>query len=122
MLQKIKKLIKKSEFQTNFFSIFHHSFIIRKWIYNWILNNKNYIKWNVLDFWCWEKPYKNILNFNQYIWVDFKSLGHDNRQNEVDFFWDWKKLPFKDNEFDSIITTEVFEHIFKEHLKKSVNL
>ncbi len=112
MFNKLIQLIKKSAFIPNIFSIFHHSFIIRKWIYKWINNNSNYIYWKVLDFWCWEKPYKSILNFDEYIWVDFKSSGHDNTQNEVDFFWDWKKLPFENDSFDSIISTEVFEHIF----------
>jgi len=112
MFNKIKDQIKNSQFIINIFSVFHHSFIIRKWIYNWIKNNSKYIKWKVLDFWCWEKPYKSILNFKEYIWVDFKSSGHDNTQNNVDFFWDWTTLPFKDEEFNSIITTEVFEHIF----------
>jgi len=112
MFNKIKELIKQSAFQINIFSIFHHSFIMRKWIYKWILNNKEFINWKVLDFGCWEKPYKSILKFDEYIWVDFKSSGHNNAQNEVDFFWDWKKLPFKNDEFDTIITTEVFEHIF----------
>ncbi len=112
MFKQVKKLIKKSAFQINIFSIFHYSFIMRKWIFNWIKNNSNYINWKVLDFWCWEKPYKSILKFDEYIWVDFEGSGHNNIQNEVDFFWDWKKLPFKDNEFNSIITTEVFEYIF----------
>ncbi len=112
MLKKINQLIKKSDFQTNIFSILHHSFIIRKWIYKWIKNNSNHINLKVLDFGCGEKPYKSILNFDEYIWVDFKNSWHDNTQNEVDFFWDGKTLPFKDEEFDSIITTEVFEHIF----------
>lgn len=112
MINLLKNIYKESQFKPNFLSIFHHSYIIRKWIYRWIKNNAHYISGKVLDFWCWEKPYKNILNFNEYIWVDFKNSGHDNAQNQVDFFWNWETLPFKDNEFDSIITTEVFEHIF----------
>lgn len=112
MVNVLKKLIKESQFIISFWSLFHHSFIMRKWIYNWIKKNLSYAHWKVLDFWCWEKPYKNILNFDEYIWVDFQKSGHDNSQNQVDFFWDWKKLPFTDNEFDCIITTEVFEHIF----------
>lgn len=112
MLNKLIQLFKKSAFIPNLFSLLHHSYIIRKWIYKWIINNSSYIYWKVLDFWCWEKPYKSILNFDEYVWVDFKSSGHDNSQNEVDFFWDWKILPFENDTFDSIISTEVFEHIF----------
>ncbi len=112
MLNKIKIEIKKSQFQTNFFSIFSHSFITRKGIYNWIKDNSTFINWKVLDFWCWEKPYKGILKYGEYIWVDFEKSGHNNKQNNIDFFWDWKILPFKNDEFDSILSTEVFEHIF----------
>lgn len=112
MIKNIIEKFNKSKFQINIFSILNHSFIMRRWIYKWIKNNSQFIYWKVLDFGCWEKPYKSILIYDEYIWVDFKSSGHDNTQNQVDYFWDWKELPFKNDEFDSIITTEVFEHIF----------
>lgn len=112
MIGKIKKSLQESAFIPNIFSILRHDFIIRKWIYKWIKNNKNFIAWKVLDFGCGEKPYKDVLTFDKYIGVDFKKSWHDDSQNNVDFFWDWKTLPFENNEFDSIISTEVFEHIF----------
>ncbi|MDP2090198.1 MAG: class I SAM-dependent methyltransferase [Candidatus Gracilibacteria bacterium] len=112
MLNKLIQLFKKSAFIPNLFSLLHHSYIIRKGIYKGIINNSSYIYGKVLDFGCGEKPYKSILNFDEYVGVDFKSSGHDNSQNEVDFFWDGKILPFENDTFDSIISTEVFEHIF----------
>lgn len=112
MYKKIKKLIIESNFKTNIFSIFNHSFIIRKWIYKWIKNNSRFITWKVLDFWCWEKPYKNIFNYKEYIWVDFENSWNNSKKTNVDFFWNWDKLPFEDNYFDNIVSTEVFEHIF----------
>lgn len=119
MKQKILDSIKKSRFIISPLSIFNHSFVIRKWIFHGLLEARKYIWWNVLDFWCWEKPYKEIFNFKNYIWVDIKVSWHDNSQNEVDVFWDWKTLPFENNYFDSVISTEVFEHIFDP--KNSIN-
>lgn len=108
----IKSILKKSSFQINALSIFHHSFLMRKAIYKGLDKNKSFLTWKILDFWCWEKPYKDMFIFDSYTWVDFKNTGHDNSQNQVDVFWDGKKLPFEDSTFDSVIATEVFEHIF----------
>jgi len=38
--------------------------------------------------------------------------GHNNSNSEVDFFYDGKILPFDAESFDSIYSSEVFEHIF----------
>ena len=103
---------KSSRFIMNILSILQHSFIMRRGIYSWMKKYWSYLHGKVLDFGCWEKPYKQLFTFDEYIWVDFKNSGHDNHQNEVDFFWDGKSLDFKNKEFDSILSTEVFEHIF----------
>lgn len=92
--------------------IFNPSYIIRKELYKWINNNKIFIGWKVLDFWCWEKPYKEIFTYNEYIWIDFEKTGHDNKDNSIDIYWNWKDIPTWNEEFDSFISTEVFEHIF----------
>lgn len=88
------------------------SYIIRKLLYNEIIDNSQFIIWKVLDFWCWEKPYKDLFNYKEYIWLDFKNSWHDNAKNNIDIYWDGKKIPFKDNNFDSFISTETLEHVF----------
>lgn len=98
------------------------NYISRKWLFNFLNKNFTHLKWILLDFWCGEKPYKYLINVDKYIWVDIKVSWHDNSQNEVDVFWDWKTLPFESGYFDSILSTEVFEHTFNlEEILKELN-
>lgn len=102
----------KKFWKWRFSFLFNRSWIIRKWILVWILENSKYIKWNVLDFWCWEKPYKDLLIFKNYEGLDFPKTWHDNTANDIEIYWDWKIIPRWDNTYDSFICTEVLEHIF----------
>ena len=66
-----------------------------------------------MDFGCGSKPYKSLFNnVAEYIGVDYDSPGHSHANEQIDVFYDGKHLPFPDNHFDSIFSTEVFEHIF----------
>lgn len=112
MIDSLIAKINKSQFLMSPWSILHHSFIIRKWLYKWIKTNAHYLSWKVLDFGCWEKPYQSLFTYDEYIWVDYENTGHDNTSNAVDIYRDGKKLPFEDNLFDAVLATEVFEHVF----------
>jgi SAM-dependent methyltransferase len=66
----------------------------------------------VLDFGCGKKPYKHLFQkASNYIGVDFENEGHPHDNEEIDFFYDGKKLPFDNNKFDIVLASEVFEHI-----------
>lgn len=62
----------------------------------------------ILDLGCGSKPYEAIFPFAE------KFVGFDVERNErvdfVGFNWD---LPFQDNEFDALISTQVLEHTAK---------
>jgi SAM-dependent methyltransferase len=62
----------------------------------------------ILDLGCGAKPYESVFSFAE------KFVGFDVEKNErVDFIgfnWD---LPFHDNEFDALISTQVLEHTAK---------
>ena len=66
----------------------------------------------LLDFGCGAKPYKNIINVEEYIGLDFPSEGHDHTNEMIDVFYDGISIPFEDDCFDSIFSSEVFEHVF----------
>lgn len=67
----------------------------------------------LLDVGCGRKPYKKLfLNANQYVGMDIENPGHDHSEEEVDIFYDGKIFPFVDQNFDSVLTNQVFEHVF----------
>lgn len=88
-------------------------YFIRKGLYEKIREYAPLLSGRVLDFGCGAKPYKSLFtNAVEYIGVDYASEGHDHSNENIDFYYDGKTLPFTDNEFDSIFSSEVMEHIF----------
>ncbi len=87
------------------------SYIIRKALYRNIYKYSFYMSGKMLDFGCGTKPYKSIFNVSEYIGCDIQVSGNKNKNN-IEVFYDGKVLPFSDESFDSIFSSEVFEHIF----------
>ncbi|MFN5335209.1 MAG: class I SAM-dependent methyltransferase [Bacteroidota bacterium] len=93
-------------------SVFHPYYIIRSNLFRSIKKYIHYLYGNVLDFGCGSKPYRNLVVCESYTGVDFENEGHPHDNEMIDVFYDGKSLPFKSEHFDSILCTEVFEHIF----------
>lgn len=67
----------------------------------------------LLDFGCGSKPYQSLFTgVSEYTGLDFEGEGHSHGNEKVDVFYDGKKIPFTDETFDSVFSSEVFEHIF----------
>ncbi|MGV3528460.1 MAG: class I SAM-dependent methyltransferase [Flavisolibacter sp.] len=91
----------------------HPYYFIRKGLYQKIRQYAPQLQGSLLDFGCGSKPYHSLFeNVSEYIGVDFESEGHDHRNEQIDVFYDGKTIPFPDNHFDSIFSSEVLEHIF----------
>lgn len=85
----------------------------RKPLYKKIKEYAPLLAGKILDFGCGGKPYKSLfVNAQQYIGVDYASEGHDHTNENIEFYYDGKTLPFEDNEFDNIFSSEVMEHVF----------
>jgi SAM-dependent methyltransferase len=65
-----------------------------------------------MDFGCAESPYRSCLPAETVVGVDVPQSGHDHAEGRIDVFYDGRHLPFADNSFDNILSSEVFEHIF----------
>jgi len=70
------------------------------------------LKGKIMDFGCGIKPYEPLFVVDEYIGVDFIGEGQTYAKTKVDVIYDGKTLPFPDEVFDSIFSTEVAEHIF----------
>ena len=90
----------------------HPYYFIRKGLLEKIRQYKGEMSGRVLDFGCGSKPYQSLFTYSEYIGVDFENPAHPHTQENVDVFYDGKKLPFPDQHFNSVFSTEVFEHLF----------
>lgn len=87
--------------------------IVRSGLYKAIKEIAPEIQGNILDFGCGSKPYEHLfLNSASYVGCDTQNSGHDHYTSKVDYFYDGKTLPFADEQFDAVVSFEVFEHIF----------
>jgi SAM-dependent methyltransferase len=99
----------KYEFNPN---LFYSGYILRKKLLLAISRYSTYMHGKMMDFGCGSKPYKSLFNVKEYIGVDYEGQGHSHANEQIDVLYDGITLPFPDNYFDSIFSTEVFEHIF----------
>jgi SAM-dependent methyltransferase len=88
-------------------------YFIRNGLYNSVKKYSPMLTGKLLDFGCGSKPYESLFeHVNEYIGVDYNGEGHLHKNENIDFYYDGKKLPFDNESFDSVFSSEVFEHIF----------
>jgi SAM-dependent methyltransferase len=116
MLQKLHRIYLNQRFIINFYSVFMNPFyFIRKDLYKNLKEMCPKLKGHLLDFGCGSKPYESLFSVEKYIGVDLEISGHQHLGEEfdkIDVFYDGKTIPFPDNHFDSVFSSEVFEHVF----------
>jgi SAM-dependent methyltransferase len=113
MLNKLRNAYHKSQFLPSKYGfVFNPYFFTRRRLYQCILKNSHFLKGETLDFGCGSKPYRSLFKVEKYVGLDMQETGHSHVNENIDFFYDGKKIPFADNHFESIFTSEVFEHIF----------
>lgn len=66
-------------------------------------------KLTVLDFGCWDQPYRYIFEQDNYIGCD---IGDSPEKNDnMQILLEWEELPYESESFDIIVCTEVLEHL-----------
>lgn len=118
MLNTMKAWYFESQFLFNgkrgLLAIFTNPFyFVRKHLYANIKIQAPLFAGDVLHFGCGSKPYKSLFtNCKSYIGCDVEISGHEHRNEIIDVFYDGEEIPFKDHQFDYILSSETFEHIF----------
>jgi len=90
-------------------------YIARKGLLKSIKPLGKYISGKTLDVGCGTKPYEKYFSSSEYIGIDVKTTMHHSK-NSIDVYYDGKAFPFKNEQFDSVLSNQVFEHVFNPDL------
>ena len=88
-------------------------YIARRDLYRSIKPLGKYITGKTLDVGCGKKPYERLFNSSEYIGMDIENPGHSHANENIDVYYDGGSFPFKNSVFDSVVVTEVLEHVFE---------
>lgn len=112
MINWLKKIYRKELFEPNIIGLFINPFYFaRKGLHQHILELAPYLSGRLLDVGCGVKPYEKFCDVDSYTGLEIDSLK--NRQNKkADFFYSGGVMPFSDREYDSLLSNQVFEHVF----------
>jgi SAM-dependent methyltransferase len=113
MISTLKSIYQQEMFAPGFLGIFINPFFfIRRALFRGVIARKGCLKGRLLDFGCGRKPYKPFFEVSEYIGLDIEESGHSHKNESIDVFYDGGKIPFADDHFDSVFSSEVFEHVF----------
>ena len=113
MFGKLAAFYKNQQFYVNPISVFiNPNYFSRKGLFKYIRKEAPLLKGRLLDFGCGRKPWMSLFHVDEYIGVDIEESGHNHHDSVVDVFYDGHTLPFEKDSFDSIFSSETFEHLF----------
>ncbi len=110
----IRKVFENQRFYPGILGVFVNPFFFaRHELMKNIRKSSTLLNGKLLDVGCGRKPYKRMMvNVTEYIGMDIENPGHDHSEEDIDVFYDGNKFPFPDQSFDSVLTNQVFEHVF----------
>lgn len=112
-----KKWIEKQYFNPDILGVFiSPTYLVRRSLIQNIATQADHITGRVLDIGCGSKPYQPLFkNVTEYIGMEYDT-PENRKRNGVDVFYDGETFPFPDDSFDSVLATEVLEHVFNPDL------
>lgn len=122
-MRSLKDILRQQSFQPGIAAVFLNPFfLIRYPLFKAIRKAAPELKGKLMDFGCGSKPYENLFTVDSYTGVDVEQSGHNHRHSKIDVFYNGASLPFENETFDSVFSSEVLEHLFQpDTLLKEIN-
>jgi SAM-dependent methyltransferase len=90
------------------------TYVIRTGLLNAVKASLPSLHGTLLDVGCGQMPYRDLIlqhaDVQQYIGLDIHNPGYQKRRLP-DLFWDGSAIPLADASVDTVIATELFEHL-----------
>lgn len=98
-------------------------FIIRRALVDNVKNiSIQFVGGKLLDVGCGSQPYRSLFNVDEYIGIDVDFSGHNHKSSKIDRFYDGRHIPFEDNKFNWVFSSEVFQVVFNlDELLKEIH-
>jgi SAM-dependent methyltransferase len=113
VLQGIRGILSREQFAPTVIGLFVNPFYIaRKGLYGNVRDMGKHVQGKTLDVGCGRKPYRVLFRSSEYIGLEIDT-PETRRDSLADAYYDGDSFPFGDGEFDSVVTNQVFEHVFQ---------
>ncbi len=112
IVDSVKQFVRRKQFEPGIAGMFVNPFYFaRKGLYRHIREFAPQMSGTVLDVGCGRKPYERLFHVDRYIGLEFYPKQNSS-YDRADVYYDGKRFPFRNEEFDNGFASEVFEHIF----------
>lgn len=113
MKKRLAARIRRSQFEPDWLGVLTNPFYFaRAGLLDGIKELAPNVTGRTLDVGCGQKPYRHLFPSSEYIGLELDTEAN-RRGKRADVFYDGKTIPFPDGHFDSVISSQVFEHVFE---------
>jgi SAM-dependent methyltransferase len=108
----LKKIYEKEMFFPTWIGIFTNPFYFaRNGLAKAMLKYSKHLSGNLIDVGCGSQPYRKMFKVEEYTGLEFDSPIARER-GIADVYYDGTVFPLKNEQFDSVICSQVLEHVF----------
>jgi SAM-dependent methyltransferase len=112
MMTALRAYIRQQQFAPDWMGIFVNPFFLaRRRLWSAVAGTSRHLGGSLLDVGCGSRPYQTLFNVDRYIGLEIDSASA-RRAGAADVYYDGRRFPFTDGEFQSVLCNQVLEHVF----------